>query len=144
MRRKYTIEEKVQAVLDYKNGIRGLTQIGIDLGMNLKTARTGVQLLTWVKQYDKYGEAAFYPKNRNKTYSKEFKEMVVREYLDGKGSTYTLSIKHDILSVETLRKWIISYNSHEELKDYNPKGDVYMASARRKTTIEERIEIVKY
>lgn len=31
-----------------------------------------------------------------------------------------------------------------KLKDYNPKQEVYMASARRKTTIEERKEIVFY
>ena len=136
---KYTIEEKVKAVLDYKNGIRGITQICNDLGLN----KSGMNLYTWVKEYDKYGETAFYPKERNKTYSKEFKEMIAKEYLDGKGSITDLSIKHGILSGETLRKWVISYNSHEELKDYNPKGDVYMTKSR-KTTIEERIEIVQY
>jgi transposase-like protein len=31
-----------------------------------------------------------------------------------------------------------------ELKDYDPKREVYMAEARRKTTIEERKEIVAY
>jgi transposase len=31
-----------------------------------------------------------------------------------------------------------------ELKDYAPKQEVYMAEARRKTTIEERKEIVAY
>ena len=136
---KYTIEEKVKAVLDYKNGIRGVTQICNDLGLN----KSGKDLYTWVKEYDKYGEPAFYPKERNKSYSKEFKEIVIKEYLNGKGSLSDLSIKYDIPSLETLRKWVNSYNSHEELKDYNPKGDVYMTKSR-KTTIEERIEIVQY
>ena len=36
------------------------------------------------------------------------------------------------------------YNANRELKDYNPKREVYMAEARRKTTIEERREIVEY
>jgi len=31
-----------------------------------------------------------------------------------------------------------------ELKDYEPKREVYMAEARRKTTLEERKEIVDY
>ena len=136
---KYTVEEKVQAVLDYKSGKRGITQIGNDLGMH-KSARL---LYVWINQYDKYGETAFHNKERNKTYSKEFKAMVVQEYLNGYGSTYDLSIKYDIPSKETIRKWVISYNSHEELKDYNPKGDVYMTKSR-KTTFEERIEIVQY
>ena len=36
------------------------------------------------------------------------------------------------------------YNANIELKDYNPKQEVYMAKARRKTTIDERKEIVDY
>ena len=36
------------------------------------------------------------------------------------------------------------YNANRELKDYNPKQEVYMAEARRKTTLEERKEIVDY
>ena len=36
------------------------------------------------------------------------------------------------------------YNANRELKDYNPKQDVYMAEARRKTTLEERKKIVHY
>lgn len=136
---KYTIEEKVQAVLDYKNGIRGMTQICNDLGLH----RSGIDLYRWVKQYDKYGEIVFHPKERNKEYSREFKEMVVREYLDGKGSARDLCYKHDILSMATLLKWVNSYNSHEELKDYNPKGEIYMTKSR-KTTFEEKIEIVQY
>ena len=38
----------------------------------------------------------------------------------------------------------MKYNANRELKDYNPKREVYMAEARRKTTIDERIEITKY
>ena len=63
--------------------------------------------------------------------------MVVQEYLDGKGSLRDLSAKHNIPSSETLLKWVNSYNSHEELKDYNPKGEVNMTKSR-KTTLEER------
>ena len=36
------------------------------------------------------------------------------------------------------------YNANRELKDYCPKPEVYMADARRKTTVEERKEIVEY
>ena len=136
---KYTIEEKVQAVQDYKTGKRGTSQICNDLGL----CKSGRHLRYWVHQYDKYGEIAFLPKKSNKAYTKEFKEIVVQEYLNGEGSLEDLAIKYDIPSSETLRKWIISYNSHEELKDYDPKGDVYMAKSR-KTTLEERTEIVQY
>ena len=134
---KYTIEEKVQAVLDYKNGIRGMTQISNDLNMNHSN------LFDWISIYDKYGIEGFNHKVRNKSYTKEFKEMVVREYFDGKGSTRDLCIKYNISAHTMLLRWINSYNSHEELKDYNPKGEIYMTKSR-KTAFEERIEIVQY
>ena len=140
---KYSIEEKVQAVLDYKNGVRSITQICIDLGMSEATARSGMAVRKWIAIYNKYGEEGFIYKDRNKSYTKEFKEMVIREYLDGKGSLHDLSNKYDIPSSKTLLNWINRYNSHEELKDYDPKGDVYMTKSR-KTTLEEKIEIVQY
>ena len=36
------------------------------------------------------------------------------------------------------------YNANIELKYYAPKRGLYMAKARRKTTIDERKEIVNY
>ncbi len=73
----------------------------------------------------------------------EFKMKVVEEYVRGDGSSIDLGIKYDISS-GLLRKWIRMYNANRELKDYNPKQEVYMAEARRKTTFEERKEIVDY
>ena len=52
--------------------------------------------------------------------------------------------RYNISSRAVLRGWIMRYNANRELKDYNPKREVYMAEARRKTTIEERREIVEY
>ena len=139
----YSVQEKIQAVLDYKNGRRSIAQICNDLGTRGTHSTSTATVRKWVADYDKYGEERFVHKDKNKSYTKEFKEMVVQEYLDGKGSSIYLSIKYDIPSPGTLRKWANSYNSHEEMKDYNPKGDAYMTKSR-KTTFEERIEIVQY
>jgi transposase-like protein len=38
----------------------------------------------------------------------------------------------------------MKYNANMELENYEPKREVYMAEARRKTTLEERKEIVEY
>ena len=54
---------------------------------------------------------------------------------------YTLS---NISSRSVLQRWIKKYNANMELKDYDPKREVYMADAKRKTTLEERKEIVEY
>lgn len=76
-------------------------------------------------------------------HSPEFRAKVSQEYMDGAGSIRFLVDKYGI-SYATLRGWIKVYNANRELKDYNPKQEVYMAEARRKTTLEERKEIVNY
>lgn len=80
----------------------------------------------------------------NKAYTKEFKTEMVERYLRGEGSLEDLAAKYSILSDSTLKQWIMKYNANRELKDYDPKREVYMAEARRKTTIQERKEIVTY
>ena len=80
----------------------------------------------------------------HKSYTAEFKTMVVEEYLSGKGSAVDLAAKHKISTEAVLLRWVSLYNVNKKLKDYNPKREVYMAEARRKTTPEERKEIVEY
>lgn len=46
--------------------------------------------------------------------------------------------------IKELQNWISLYNANRELRDYDPKREVYMAEARRKTTLAERKEIVEY
>lgn len=96
-----------------------------------------------MKLYSAHGASCFEEKKNNQSYSKEFKEKAVKEYLNGKGSLEDLTAKYKLPSDETLRRWVIMYNSHIELKDYDPKPEIYMAK-KFKTTLEERIEIVKY
>ncbi len=67
----------------------------------------------------------------------------MEEYISGYGSLEELIVKYDISSTTQLRKWISVYNANRELRDYCPKPEVYMAEARKKTSIEERKEIVK-
>ncbi|MFY8263886.1 transposase [Clostridium perfringens] len=53
-----------------------------------------------------------------------------------------LVAKYKIPSDSTLNKWIMMYNANRELKDYDPKQEVYMVEAKHKTTLSERKEIV--
>ena len=93
--------------------------------------------------YNKHGLAGFSKKMRNGSYSKEFKMNVVEEYVRGDGSSIDLEIKYDISS-GLLRKWIRMYNANRELKDYNPKQEVYIAEARRKTTEDVTKQMPKW
>jgi len=137
---KYTKEQKIRACKYYLSGEKTAKQIANLLGMG---KRGSDKVIVWVKKYSEHGETAFEEKNKNNSYSKEFKNKIVQEYLAGKGSTTDLSVKYNLPSTETLRQWILKYNSHIELKDYDPKPEVYMADTL-KTTLSERIEIVKY
>ena len=68
----------------------------------------------------------------------------MEEYLSGKGTILEITVKHGISVTKVFRRWILKYNADIELKSYDPKREVYMAEARRKTTLEERKEIVNY
>lgn len=88
------------------------------------------------------GQEAFI-RNGNKHYSKELKEQAVKDYLFGKGSLLEICKKHKIKSTRQLRNWIKKYNGHETLKASGTGGIVIMTQGR-KTTFDERVEIVQY
>lgn len=135
----FSAEEKIKAVEDYLNGIRSVADIMNDLLIG--STRT---IRNWISIYKEQGAIALQASSKNKSYSKEFKVTMVEMYLSGEASVTDLCAKYGIKAHHTLQNWISLYNSDMELKDYNPKQEVYMANARRKTTINERKEIVTY
>lgn len=81
---------------------------------------------------------------KNKKYSTELKLEAVQDYLLGKGSYETLKRKYKLRSSTQLKNWVMWYNGHREFKERNAaKGEIYMTKGR-KTTQEERSEIVAY
>ncbi len=79
----------------------------------------------------------------HKNYSKELKQQAVLDYLAGRGSQDDICKKYGIRSKAKLQIWIKKYNGHEELKSSGTGGSTIMTKGR-KTTFEERIEIVQY
>ena len=141
-RAKYSPEEKIKIVKEYLSGQSSLKEIGSRYGYTNKKGYPGC-FLRWIALYKAHGESAFYC-NGNSCYSKEFKTMVVEEYISGIASATDLAAKYKISSESVLLKWVGLYNANRELREYNPQKEVYMAEARRKTTVEERKEIVEY
>ncbi|MEG0274797.1 MAG: transposase, partial [Longicatena sp.] len=74
---KVSYEEKVKACEDYLNGTTRISEIVQSLGVNKVTVSD------WINKYRDIGKEALITSNKNKTYTKEFKEQVVIEYLDG-------------------------------------------------------------
>lgn len=135
---KYPIELKIEVAKAYLDG-KGSTY---SLAQKYEVGRKSVEV--WTKKYCEHGESAFYKKPGNAKYTSEFKMMCVEKVLSGVGSVDDIVAKYNISARSVLLSWISKYNANRELKNYDPKREVYMAEARRKTTIEERKEIVEY
>ena len=137
---KYSVEEKIKAAERY---LRGEASAG-EIAAEMKMSRHGVDMVAeWAAMYRENGTEGFHLTRGNSSYSSELKQQAVKDYLQGNGSLRGICRKYRISDTKVLRSWITIYNSNRELRDYDPKPEVYVAMAR-KTTKEERQEIVQY
>ncbi len=137
-RRKHTPEWILARIEEYLSGQGSYKSIARANGINDWSLRQ------WVKKYQEHGAAAFAVQAGNAHYSREFKLQCVETVIRGEGSVNEVVAKNNISVKSVLLSWIQLYNANMELKDYDPKREVYMAEAKRKTTLEERKEIVEY
>ena len=136
---KYSKEFKLEIIKRYFNGESSTALVN---EYNLPKTYKNL-IIVWAHRYEALGESGFESSNKNKSYSKEFKLKVINEYLSGKDSFRGLANTYNISTPEIVRSWVLAYNNGEEIRDYDPKSEVY-AMKSRKTTLEERLEIVKY
>ena len=134
----YTPEFRAKIAQEYLNGNCSRKDLSKKYNIQESTFRD------WINVYKTHGINAFINTNGNKQYTKDFKIQCVEAVLKGESSVLDVVSQYQISSSHMLRKRISLYNANRELKDYIPKREVYMADARRKTTIEERKEIVDY
>ena len=134
----HTPEFRAMVSQEYLDGIGSYRFLAERYNIGTRTLRE------WVAKFRIHGIDAFITQTGNTAYSSDFKIMCVEAVLSGKGSVNDIVAKYNISSEYVLRNWIKLYNTNKELKDYDPKREVYMADARRKTTLEERKEIVEY
>ncbi len=135
---KFTAEKKVEIIEAFQSGKVTKYQLKEAYGMNPN------EIYKWISRYEVNGISAFERGVGNASYSQEFKLQCVKAYLRGEGSVDDIVAKYNISGGWVLRSWIKRYNANKELEDYDPKREVYMADARRKTTLEERKEITEY
>lgn len=134
--RNVSPQDKLQAVRDYLAGKGSQQSIAKKYAVDHKS------LSAWINNYKAIGESAFIRTGHNKNYSSEFKNTVVQAYLSGEGSYEYLAFKFKIPTKSTVRKWIMKYNGHEELKASGTGGSIMTKGIT--TTFNERIEIVQY
>lgn len=134
---KVSFEEKLSAVEDYLHNIRSISEIATTLQVRPWSVRR------WVIRYLSQGAGGLQSSTHNVYYPNELKIQAVSDYLDGKGSLGDICKQYKISADSVLRGWIKRYNGHEPMKSHNSKGDKVMTSGR-KTTYEERVEIVSF
>lgn len=134
--KKIIAEIKIKAVLEYLNGEGSYRTIAKKYEVSKSTFEQ------WVIKYKSSGEISFF-KEKNNQYTADFKIKVVKSYLSGEGSLANVAIKFKIPTGAIVHNWILRYNSHEKLNNYNI-GRTPIMTKGRKTTYEERVEIIKY
>lgn len=83
-------------------------------------------------------------KRKQKKYSSELKLLAVQDYLSGKGSLRSICKKYGVLNKRQLQNWLSCYNGHKDFKERSSaRGEIYMTKGR-KTTQEERAQIVAF
>lgn len=135
-KRKISAQEKISAVKGYLDGFTSQQRIADEFGI----AQASVQ--QWIFNYESMGEDAFLMSGY-KSYSAQLKIQAVQDYLSGEGSQTDICKKYGIRSKSKLQTWIKKYNGHEELRSSGTGGTQIMTKGR-KTTFDERVEIVQY
>ena len=79
-----------------------------------------------------------------KSYSSEFKEMILKEYFDGIGTPRTLSLKYDV-SIKTIENWITKTKHNIDVKvDHRPgRSGRFKEKNLTLEDYKERYEILK-
>lgn len=126
-------EVQLRAVKDYISGNGSYLSHASELGVDESVFRR------WVNKYKAFGESAFLRTGHNQSYSSSFKKDVVEAYRNGEGSYRKLAVPYEI----TIREWVLKYNGHEKRKASGTGVNAIMTKGR-KTTFDERVEIVQY
>lgn len=134
---KISHEIKIKYVEAIISGKKSISDAAREIGVDKKTVRQ------WIALYKAEGPSALIPNNRNKIYPTEIKLAAVQDYLSGKYSGLKLCEKYGVSNPHIIKNWSIQYTTHGTLKTRG--GRTTMGARKsRKTTYEERVEIVNY
>ena len=130
-------EDKIKAVEDYLAGRLGAREF------ERVYEKPNARLYEWVRWYKTRGGIGLFPASTNRKYPIEVKRLAVEEYLSGTMSLNDICVKYDISTRDMVIRWIKCYNNHENSEQSKHGGTNFMTKTR-KTTFEERTEMVGY
>ena len=132
----FTKEEKLTIIKFYQEESYSLNEVGKIFNVHPDTIKD------WQNDYIYFGEDGLERLRKKNFYSKEVKMAAVQDYLSGELSLREVTRKYRLSGRSILRIWVKKYTSHSELQD-SGKGMSQAMTKGRKTTVEERIEIVR-
>lgn len=137
-RRGISYEKKLAAVEKYFRGEGSQDSIAREYGVS----QTSLQ--QWIANYESMGPSGLAKTQINTRYNIDLKTAAVKAYLNGEGSQVEICKRFNIRSKTQLQNWIRLYNGHKEFRAPGGRGrEIYMTKGR-KTTLDERIEMVSY
>lgn len=137
MTRKHTDPELLHLIDLHLRGVSYRTLVDQH---HLKLSDT--TFMNYVHRYQDHGMEGIRSQKNYRSYSKEFKQKIVAEYLQtGYGFSY-LAAKYNIPSKTTVNKWVIRYTEGKENETYSPKSEVYNMTGIKKS-YEEKLKIVE-
>ena len=135
-RSKFTALEKLKLLEEFKES---------DLPRATFERQHGIgkdSLKRWSLRYERDGLEGLEEARKNIHYSKKLKETVVFAYLNGEGTLENLANKYGLRNVAQAKTWLDTYNGDKPLTASPSRKQV--PTMRKKTTFEERIEVVEY
>jgi transposase-like protein len=130
---------KIEAAEKYLRGQGSQGSIAREYGVDESTLRE------WVAKYEAMGPSGLITTTTNNWYDAELKTAAVEAYLRCEGSLRDICLEYKIRSKTQLRKWIMLYNkSHiDPWAGAGQRRRIPMTKGR-KTTLDERVEIVGF
>lgn len=135
-RTKYSALEKLHLLEEFRNSGQSVKAFSRPRGLGNQT------LQNWQSRYERDGIEGLKEARENNHYSKELKLCAVLAYLNGEGSLSEVTMRFGLRSHKQLQDWVNLYNGDKTLTASPFRKQVPIMS--RKTTREERIEVVEY
>lgn len=135
-RSRYTAEEKLALLEDFKQSGLGAKTFERQHDLGHST------LARWQERYLRDGLEGLSEARKNRHYSSSLKLAIVLAYQAGEGTLTELTMRFGLRSTQQLRSWISKYNEDKTSTASPFRKQVPTMS--RKTTFEERIEVVEY
>lgn len=135
---KLTNEQRIKAAEEYMRGEGGYRSIANKYKISVPT------LQEMVRRARSEGIDGLVLSSKNNKYSKDLKLAAVEDYLSGKGSLAEICSKYQISKHSVLQSWIMCYNNGKGFKERSRSERGITMNKGRKTTLEERTEIVAF